>query len=173
MRKKLLLIGALALLSALNVQARIGYTLKECVRFYKPKPTEVSTISEDALGRKFVIFSVGDVMVSCYFINSKVAQVVYERPNGDLPNLPFSPAEAEELYARNGGSSLKLEKINWIGDSITAKNKNESDPISKVVISDEPVLAKAEAEKTKAKAAKSEVEEIKAQATKKAVFDNL
>jgi hypothetical protein len=34
MLKKFLLIGALALLAALNAKARIGYTLDECIKQY-------------------------------------------------------------------------------------------------------------------------------------------
>lgn len=42
MRKKLLLIGALAFLAALNAQARIGYTLEQCVALYGPEYEDFS-----------------------------------------------------------------------------------------------------------------------------------
>jgi hypothetical protein len=99
MLKKSLLIGALALLAAFNSQARIGYTLDECIKQYG---MPYSKIDWDA-GLLYE-WHIGDTYVQAWIDNGKVVYMHYAREF----LKKFSGVEVQDLYLKNGGLSPNL-----------------------------------------------------------------
>jgi hypothetical protein len=91
MKATLLLAGLVALSALANAQARLGWTLSECVAKYGPYTisTEVMTMYH---------FHVDHFRISVILKDDRVASIGYSKDD----NIPITPAEVDELKAKNG-----------------------------------------------------------------------
>jgi hypothetical protein len=177
MINKFLLIGAAVFLAALNAQARIGYTLAECVKQYGGQPEAIFAPGEemmpDAKYRGTVIahWTVGETFVEVTFDNKKVVSISYSISSDSRGFLGgFTETEINELYAKNGGAPLNLQLSNLFGDIPLAKaNKGMARTIT---ISTPAWIAKQEAAKQAVIAAKAKAEADE-RASNKTAFDSL
>jgi hypothetical protein len=84
---------------AVSAQARIGWTLEECIQHYGPD-TPVDGADKNGNAVTWHTFNVHgwDITVVA-FKNGKVADITYEKPTEDR----FTLAEIRDLLAKNGG----------------------------------------------------------------------
>jgi hypothetical protein len=108
MRKNWLLIGALAFIAALNAQARIGYTLEQCIAQYGAEDGfETLLHSIDKINPYLKTnpriystgFRVNDVQISVQLLDNKVVEIDYLKKG----TLEFSEADVKDLLEKNGG----------------------------------------------------------------------
>ena len=164
MRTQFLLIGGLAFFAALNAQARIGYTLDECVKQYG-----TSYSNEDG---KYE-WNIGDNCLQARFENGKVVSMHYERPF----LKKFTGSEIQDLYLKNGApdQNLVIELYGTFGDKIPrAESSSHWVQSFRIVTKELSLREKAEHEAVLARMAALRAErEAAEKAAAKAAFDSL
>jgi hypothetical protein len=91
MKATLLLAGLVALSALASAQARLGWTLSQCVAKYGPY-----TISTEHM--TMYHFHVDHFKISVILKDDRVASIGYSKDE----NIPLTPAEVDELKAKNG-----------------------------------------------------------------------
>lgn len=156
MFKRLLLAGTLALLASFNAQARIGWTMEECIKQYGKNYTKTENIL--ASWETVYCWQTGYAMITATFEKGKVVRMHYTNTesieNGDPDNGYFTVKQIKDLYAKNGGAPLKLQVFSEGVERPIEETLDHSDD-SKTIINNvsvtEPAFEAEELAKIKAK----------------------
>jgi hypothetical protein len=125
-RKHLLLLMASVGLT-LNVHARIGWTLHECIAKYGP---ETSHFETEADGSYLHFFRVGDLLIGATMRNNLVVAISYSHVLVFEPRIslgaPLSSIEMEVLKNKNlpHGAAWGVDAFNSRGQRVISAHKN-------------------------------------------------